>query len=87
MFAIDEAPAAYKPIEDIIGPIAESVDIIDIMRPKSVSGRNRRIGDGAAHAAKKTYRPQIACLLSVVYNLHTTERVPCDSEDFDTVLQ
>ena len=29
MFAIDEAPAAYKPIEDIIGPIAESVDIID----------------------------------------------------------
>ena len=33
MFAIDEAPAAYKPIEDIIGPIAEFVDIIDIMRP------------------------------------------------------
>ena len=31
--AIDEAPSAYKPIEDIIGPIAESVDIIDVMRP------------------------------------------------------
>lgn len=30
---IDEAPGAYKPIEDIIGPIAESVDIIDVMRP------------------------------------------------------
>lgn len=30
---IDEAPDAYKPIEDIIGPIAESVDIIDVMRP------------------------------------------------------
>ena len=30
---IDEAPSAYKPIEDIIGPIAESVDIIDVMRP------------------------------------------------------
>ena len=30
---IDEAPDAYKPIEDIIGPIAESVDIIDIMKP------------------------------------------------------
>lgn len=30
---IDEAPAAYKPIDDIIGPIAESVDIIDVMRP------------------------------------------------------
>lgn len=29
---IDEAPGAYKPIEDIIGPIAESVDIIDIMK-------------------------------------------------------
>ena len=28
---IDEAPAAYKPIEDIIGPIAESVDIVDAM--------------------------------------------------------
>lgn len=30
---IDEAPGAYKPIEDIIDPIAESVDIIDVMRP------------------------------------------------------
>ncbi|MEE8721490.1 MAG: RtcB family protein [Eggerthellaceae bacterium] len=30
---IDEAPAAYKPIEDIIGPIADSVDIIDVMKP------------------------------------------------------
>ena len=30
---IDEAPDAYKPIEDIIGPITESVDIIDVMRP------------------------------------------------------
>ncbi len=30
---IDEAPGAYKPIEDIIGPIAEAVDIIDVMRP------------------------------------------------------
>ena len=26
-------PGAYKPIEDIIGPIAESVDIIDVIRP------------------------------------------------------
>ncbi len=30
---IDEAPDANKPIEDIIGSIAESVDIIDVMRP------------------------------------------------------
>ena len=30
---IDEAPGAYKPIDDIIGPIAESVDIVDVMRP------------------------------------------------------
>lgn len=30
---IDEAPDAYKPIEDIIGPIADAVDIIDVMRP------------------------------------------------------
>lgn len=30
---IDEAPGAYKPIEDIIGPISEAVDIIDIMKP------------------------------------------------------
>ena len=28
---IDEAPGAYKPIEDIIGPIADAVDIIDVM--------------------------------------------------------
>ncbi|WP_296012981.1 RtcB family protein [uncultured Adlercreutzia sp.] len=30
---LDEAPAAYKPIDDIIGPIAEAVDIIDVMKP------------------------------------------------------
>ena len=30
---LDEAPGAYKPIEDIIGPIAESVDIVEIMKP------------------------------------------------------
>ena len=30
---IDEAPAAYKPIEDIIGPIADAVDIVDVMKP------------------------------------------------------
>ena len=30
---IDEAPGAYKPIKDIIGPIADAVDIIDVMRP------------------------------------------------------
>ena len=30
---IDEAPAAYKPIDDIIGPIAEAVDIVDVMKP------------------------------------------------------
>lgn len=30
---IDEAPGAYKPIEDIIVPIADAVDIIDVMRP------------------------------------------------------
>ena len=30
---IDEAPGAYKPIEDIIGPIADAVDTIDVMRP------------------------------------------------------
>ena len=30
---IDEAPGAYKPIEDIIDPIADAVDIIDAMRP------------------------------------------------------
>lgn len=28
-----EMPGAYKPIDDIIGPIAESVDIVDVMRP------------------------------------------------------
>ena len=30
---IDEAPAAYKPIDDIIGPIADAVDIVDVMKP------------------------------------------------------
>lgn len=30
---LDEAPAAYKSINDIIGPISEAVDIIDVMKP------------------------------------------------------
>ena len=30
---LDEAPMAYKSLEDIIGVIGESVDIIDIMKP------------------------------------------------------
>ena len=30
---LDEAPMAYKSLEDIIGVISESVDIIDIMKP------------------------------------------------------
>lgn len=30
---IDEAPFAYKPIDDIIEPIADAVDIIDVMKP------------------------------------------------------
>jgi len=32
---IDEAPGAYKPIDDIIGPIAKSVDIVDVIGPIS----------------------------------------------------
>ena len=30
---IDEAPMAYKSLEDIIDVIRESVDVIDIMKP------------------------------------------------------
>lgn len=30
---LDEAPMAYKPIEDIIGDIADSVDMIDVLKP------------------------------------------------------
>ncbi|WP_251198370.1 RtcB family protein [Anaerotardibacter muris] len=30
---LDEAPAAYKSIDDIIGPISEAVDIVDVMKP------------------------------------------------------
>ena len=30
---LDEAPMAYKSIEDIIDVIRESVDIIDVMKP------------------------------------------------------
>lgn len=30
---IDEAPQAYKPVEDIIGPVAETVDIVEIIKP------------------------------------------------------
>jgi len=32
-WTLDEAPMAYKSIEDIIDVIADSVDIIDIMKP------------------------------------------------------
>ena len=30
---LDEAPMAYKSLEDIIDVIGESVDIIDVMKP------------------------------------------------------
>ena len=30
---LDEAPGAYKSAEDILGPIAEAVDIVEVMRP------------------------------------------------------
>ena len=30
---LDEAPMAYKSLEDIIGVIQETVDVIDIMKP------------------------------------------------------
>ena len=30
---LDEAPMAYKAIEDIIDVIRESVDVIDVMKP------------------------------------------------------
>jgi RNA-splicing ligase RtcB len=30
---IDEAPMAYKSLEDIVDVIRESVDIIDVMKP------------------------------------------------------
>ena len=30
---LDEAPMAYKSLEDIIGVIRDSVDVIDIMKP------------------------------------------------------
>ena len=30
---LDEAPMAYKSLEDIIGPISESVDVIEVIKP------------------------------------------------------
>ena len=32
-YTLDEAPMAYKSLEDIIDVIKESVDVIDIMKP------------------------------------------------------
>ena len=33
MSTLDEAPSAYKSADDILGPIAEAVDIVEVMRP------------------------------------------------------
>ena len=30
---IDEAPMAYKSLKDIIGPVNESVDVIEVLKP------------------------------------------------------
>ena len=30
---LDESPMAYKSLDDIIGAITESVDILDVMKP------------------------------------------------------
>ena len=32
-YTLDEAPMAYKSLEDIIGVIRDSVDVIDVMKP------------------------------------------------------
>jgi len=32
-YTIDESPMAYKPLEDILDIIRESVDILDIIKP------------------------------------------------------
>ena len=32
-FTLDEAPMAYKSLEDIIGVIGEAVDIIEVLKP------------------------------------------------------
>ena len=32
-YTLDEAPMAYKSLEDIIDVIRESVDVIDVMKP------------------------------------------------------
>ena len=42
---IDEAPGAYKPIDDIIGPIAESVDIVDVMGRSTTSRHRNALSD------------------------------------------
>ena len=31
---LDEAPMAYKSLEDIIDVIRESVDVVDVMKPR-----------------------------------------------------
>lgn len=51
---IDEAPGAYKPIEDIIGPIADSVDIIDVMRPIYNFKASQGKATGLLSARRKT---------------------------------
>ena len=32
-YTLDEAPMAYKSLEDIIDVIRESVDVVDVMKP------------------------------------------------------
>ena len=47
---LDEAPMAYKRLEDIIGVIGESVDVIEVLKPVY----NFKASDGAPPWAKKT---------------------------------
>ena len=47
---LDEAPMAYKRLEDIIGVIGESVDVIEVLKPVY----NFKASDGAPPWAEKT---------------------------------
>lgn len=54
---LDEAPAAYKPMEDILRHIGPTAEVVDIMRPKYNFKAGETIRHRARHEASSSPRP------------------------------
>ena len=59
---IDEAPMAYKSLDDILDVIGDTVDVIDVMKPVYNFKAQRGEGISKASGSKVTYMEKLGCM-------------------------